>query len=179
MGPKQFWSKKWRPQKILSKSLVKIRSVTTEILLIWTNVARTNIDWRMSRWQFESFFLAKIFFFAKYLFFSKNLTTKFFLGKKSFWQIFFGNNFIFWRNFCWAKFFLTIFFLTKFLQMSLWLLVYVQDRPRNLPLKFGQNWVSNSWDIPNVDKCRQDKCCLDKCHCDSWHLLKMVQGTYL
>ena len=26
------------------------------------------------------------------------------------------------------------------------------------PKKFGQNWVSNSWDIPNMDKC-----CLDKC----------------
>ena len=41
LGTKQFWSKKWRPQKILSKSLVKIRSVTTEIFLIWTNVVRT------------------------------------------------------------------------------------------------------------------------------------------
>ena len=26
----------------------------------------------------------------------------------------------------------------------------------NSPLKFGQNWVSNSWDIPDMDKCRQD-----------------------
>ena len=26
-------------------SLVKIRSVTAEIFLIWTNVARTNVDW--------------------------------------------------------------------------------------------------------------------------------------
>ena len=40
------------------------------------------------------------------------------------------------------------------------------------------NLVSNSWDIRNMDKCRQDKCCLDKCHYDSWHLSKMVQGTY-
>ena len=45
--------------------------------------------------------------------------------------------------------------------------------------KFGQNWVSNSWDIPDMDKCCQDKCCLDKCHCDSWNLFKMVPGTFL
>ena len=32
---------------------------------------------------------------------------------------------------------------------------------------FGQNWVSNSWDIPDMDKCRQDKCCLDKCNHES------------
>ena len=32
--------------------------------------------------------------------------------------------------------------------------------------------------IQYMDKCCQDKCCLDKCHCDSWHLLKMVPGTY-
>ena len=48
----------------------------------------------------------------------------------------------------------------------------------NWAKKFGQNWVSNSWNIPDMDKCVQDKCCLDKCHCDSWYKLKMVQGTY-
>ena len=31
----------------------------------------------------------------------------------------------------------------------------------NLPLKFGQNKISNSWDIPDIDKCHQDKCCLN------------------
>ena len=45
--------------------------------------------------------------------------------------------------------------------------------------KFRQNWVSNSRDFPDMDKCHQDKCFLDKCHRDSWHLLKMVPGTYL
>ena len=44
--------------------------------------------------------------------------------------------------------------------------------------KIGQNRVSYSWDIPDLDKFRQDKCCLDKCYHDSWHLLKMVPGTY-
>ena len=33
---------------------------------------------------------------------------------------------------------------------------------QELPLKFGQNWVSNSWDITYMDKCRQDKCCMEK-----------------
>ena len=39
---------------------------------------------------------------------------------------------------------------------------YVLNVPRNLPLKFHQNQVSNSSDIPENDKRRQDKCCLDK-----------------
>ena len=34
-------------------------------------------------------------------------------------------------------------------KMSLWKLAIVHDDPRKLPLKFGQNLVSNSWD--NVD----------------------------
>ena len=45
--------------------------------------------------------------------------------------------------------------------------------------KSGQNLVSNSWDIPNMDQCFQDKCCVDKCHCDSWYLWEMVPGTFL
>ena len=32
-----------------------------------------------------------------------------------------------------------------------------------IPLKFGQNRVSNSRDISDMDKC-----CLGKCHIDSW-----------
>ena len=36
-------------------------------------------------------------------------------------------------------------------QMSLWQLESVQDGPRNLPLKFGQNRVSNSWDIADIE----------------------------
>ena len=57
---KKFWVKKIKifgvqnnfghknegPKKIGSKSLVKIRSVTTEIFMIWTNVARTYITWK-------------------------------------------------------------------------------------------------------------------------------------
>ena len=31
-------------------SLVKIRSVTAEILLIWTNVAGTNVGWTNVEW---------------------------------------------------------------------------------------------------------------------------------
>ena len=46
--------------------------------------------------------------------------------------------------------------------------------------KLGQKQLRFScMDKGRQDKCCLDKCCLDKCHCDSWHLLKMVQGTYL
>ena len=55
-------------------------------------------------------------------------------------------------------------------QMSIWQLSYivksewviVKDGPRKLTMKFGQNWVSNSWDIVDMDKYFQDKCCIDK-----------------
>ena len=30
----------------------------------------------------------------------------------------------------------------------------VQICLRNLPLKFGQKWLGNSWDIPDMDKCQ-------------------------
>ena len=55
-------------------------------------------------------------------------------------------------------------------QISPWQLASVKDGARNLPLKFGKNRVSNSWDITYMDKCRHDKCCIDKCHqiCSRW-----------
>ena len=53
-------------------------------------------------------------------------------------------------------------------QTSPWQLTFIEEGPRNLRLKFGQNRVSNSWDIPDMDKCRLDKCRLDKCHRDSY-----------
>ena len=28
---------------------------------------------------------------------------------------------------------------------------YVYDGPRNLPLKFGQNWASYIWDIADIE----------------------------
>ena len=49
--------------------------------------------------------------------------------------------------------------------------------PRSLLLKFGQNRISNYWDIPNMDKCHQDKCCLDKCRYGSWNRFNMVLGN--
>ena len=36
-------------------------------------------------------------------------------------------------------------------QMSPWLLESVHEGPRNLHLKFGQNRVSNSWDIVDIE----------------------------
>ena len=142
------------------------------------------------------FFVANIYSFRKIIFdhfcFGNNFLATFFLVK-----IFFSENFIlqnlFLAKFLFGEIFLQNFFanflvrqkkiLTNFLQMSLWL-EYIQDGPRNLPLKFGQNQVSNSWDIPDMDKCRQDKCCLDKrCpnkrYCGSWNLFKIVPRTYL
>ena len=44
--------------------------------------------------------------------------------------------------------------------------------------KVRPNWASNSWDIPDMNKCHQDIFFLDKCYCDSRHLLKLVPGTY-
>jgi len=58
-------------------------------------------------------------------------------------------------------------------------LASIKDGPINIPLRFGQNRVSNSWDIPDMDKSRQVKCCLNKCHRDSLNLFKMAQSTYL
>ena len=36
-------------------------------------------------------------------------------------------------------------------QMSLWQSESVQDGPRNLCLKLGQNWLSNSWDTADIE----------------------------
>ena len=49
-------------------------------------------------------------------------------------------------------------------QISLCYMTSVKEGSRNLNLKFGQNWFSNSWDIADMDICRHDKYCLDKCH---------------
>ena len=62
-------------------------------------------------------------------------------------------------------------------QMSLWQLESVQDSPRNLSLKFGQNRVSNNRDIPYMDKYRQDKCCLNKCRHDCWNRSRWSQES--
>ena len=52
--------------------------------------------------------------------------------------------------------------------------------PKHWVQKFAQNQVNNSWDIADIYECFQDiLCCLDKCNCDGWHMIKMVQGTYL
>ena len=64
-------------------------------------------------------------------------------------------------------------------QMSSWRMEFLLDVPKNLPLKFNQNQVSNIWDIPDMDKCHLDKWCLDICHADSWNLFKMFPWTYL
>ena len=68
----------------------------------------------------------------------------------------------------------------KIVGKIIWLETYeVKKSFWNLPLKFGQNWVGNSWDIPDMDKCHQDKCWQDKYHHNGWNLLKLVPGAYL
>ena len=64
-------------------------------------------------------------------------------------------------------------------QMSPWQLESVLDVPRNLPLKFNQNEINNSWDILDIDKCHLFKCCPDKCHRDIWNMSYMFPGTCL
>ena len=48
-------------------------------------------------------------------------------------------------------------------QMSPQMFASVKESPRSLPLKFGQNRVIISKDIPDMDKCRHDKFRLNKC----------------
>ena len=45
MSPKIFRSKKFCCKKLCQKILVKMGSVTADIFLIWTNVARRNVAW--------------------------------------------------------------------------------------------------------------------------------------
>ena len=56
---KEIWIKKFglqnlRPKKNWVKNLVKIVSVTDEIMLIWTNVARTYVAWTNVKVKFPS-----------------------------------------------------------------------------------------------------------------------------
>ena len=118
----------------------------------------------------------------------------------SWWKISFSKIFFCWNLFCiisyqckriyleklaiifFGKFFSHYHFWQFSFSMKIFYqrhLTYVQDRPRNLPLKFGQDRVSNSWDIQEMEKCRKNKYCLDKCHCYSWNMFKKVPGTYL
>ena len=133
-------------------SLVKIKLVTAEMFLIWTNVARTNVAWTdviltvgicSNRSQEPTF---KVW------------------SKSGLWQL----------RYSWYGQMSQGQMLPE--QMSFWKLKYVQIGPRNLPLKFGQNRTSNSWDIVDMDKCRQDKCCLDKCPFDYCLRLSRVNG---
>ena len=61
-------------------------------------------------------------------------------------------------------------------QMSSWQLTSVKDGSRKLIMKFGQNQVSNSWDIADMGKCRQDKCYMDNCLSDNCLSLLTVSG---
>ena len=132
-------------------------------------------NWRKKSFRLD-FFLWKFFsvtnilnvnFFWQIFFCEKSIFVK-----KILWQNFFSANSFLQKSFCWI-FLLKIFFI----KFSCWIfltvqLEYMQDGPRSLTLKFGKNRVSDSWDIPDIDKCRKDKCCLNKCHCGSWNMFK-------
>ena len=126
--------------------LVKIRSVTAKIFLIWTNVTSINVAWTsvtltvgICSWCSQE----PIFKVS-----SKSVQLE--LRYSWFGQMSRGQ------------------MLPR--QMSPWQSESVLDVHMNLPLKFHQNQVSNSWDIPDMYKCREEKCCVDKCHPYSWNL---------
>ena len=64
-------------------------------------------------------------------------------------------------------------------QMSPRQLTSVKVGLRKLTLKFGQNQVSNSWYIADMDKCCKVKFCLDKCHRDSHEAYIIQKGENL
>ena len=98
--------------------MVKIGPVTTEILLIWTNVARTNVAWTnvtMTAWIWSSFVKIRWITAEIFLIWTNVART----------------------NVAWTNVTVTV--------------KSVQNGLRNLPLKFGQNRVSNSWDIAEIE----------------------------
>ena len=162
-----------------------------EIFFSWQNLFYWNffLSWKLffgCTFFFQQFYFQWYFFVGKYFWFEHFLLAKFCLGKISFctksifvekilWNLFLKKNVgIFFcqffllnfnGNFCLDEhFFQQNFVVVKFL----WQLEYVQDGPRNLPLKFGQNQVSDSWNVPDMDKCCKDKCCLNRCYFDKF-----------
>ena len=125
-------------------------------------------------------YLSEIVFWSKFVLPQNSSSKKCFRPKKFLVRNFFGlinfgsKMFVFQRNFASTKFWVHKNSISKnILVHKIWV-----QKCKSLKIigskKFGQNWVSNSWDIPYIDKC-----CLHICHCDSWNLFKRVQGTYL
>ena len=144
-GPRKMWFTKIKPPKNwVKKFLVKIRAVIAEIWLQWINVT-SHICCCLDKYH-----RLKIVPGTYLLSLVK-------IGSVT------AEILLIW----------TIVSRTYMLpgQMSPWQLASAKDCPKSLPIKFGQNQVSNSWDTPDMDKCRQDKYCLDKCHPDIWSLL--------
>ena len=60
------------------------------------------------------------------------------------------------------------------------ILVYKNYDPYKIgSIKLVQNQTTYSWDIADMDRCRQGICWLDKYHHDSWHPLNMVPRPHL
>ena len=111
------------------QSFIKIRSIRTEIFLIWTDVAWTNVASTNVTMTVGICFRCSQEPIFKVSSKSRQLELRYsWYGQMSPGQMF-----------PW--------------QMSRWQLESVLDVPRNLSLKFGQNQVSNSWDIANFEFC--------------------------
>ena len=48
--------------------------------------------------------------------------------------------------------------------------IWVKKRSK----KFGQNRVSNSQDIDDMEKCHKDRCFVDKCHFDNYNVFLLI-----
>ena len=141
--------------------------------------------WAQKTFWTKTFFRPKAFFHTQNVFqnlFQKIWGLKKIVGLRQFWvrrkfefEIFFGSNKISGLKTLGPN---KILCLEKVLSKNI--LVHKNyDSKKIGSKKFGQNWTSNSWDIAYMDKCHQGICCQDKCHHNSWHLLNMVQRSYL
>ena len=179
LGPNKFNVWKFFRKQLCLKKKIRKNFVFQKKICVWKK-NRKNLGsgkkfgvwkkiWRLRKFLVQNNFGFKIFFVSNIIAGPKML------GPKKFWVC---------KIFCVQK---------KFGFKEIWsknILAHKNYEPQKIgSKKFGQNQTSNSWDIADMDKrCqgirfqdkyRQDICCLDKCLQDSWHLLKMVPGTYL
>ena len=105
------------------------------------------------------YFIVALFLDLKKNFRSKFFILKFFLSYKCFGPI------LLW---CCFVFVLIVVLVIEIVDQKRFGLQNCCVQKKCCPKTLRPNWVSNSWDIPD----------LDKSYGDSWHLLKMVPGTY-
>ena len=145
LGPKQIWGPKifWARNEFF-----KIKFETVKKVLGSKKICLNKIKGPI-KLQVQKFLAQQIYWVRK------NYGSEKILGLKNF-----GSQKLRPHKKCWYG-------LMLYGQMSPYQLASFKNGPRTLPLKFGQNHVSNSWYLPDIDKCCQDKFWLDKCHSDS------------